>query len=334
MISTYTDLTYRVLFNEFTGNTLRYKIDFAYKVYHKYLFLKNNVNIKDFDIVIAATLFSEGAVANKIYEDYKIPYIVSVRGTDMNLYIRRLIHLWPLGRKVINHSAGIVYLTEIIKVNFMSSLFFRLMKVNINKKTCVIYNGIDQLWLDNVCLVKRENLNKNILYIGRFDANKNVERLQRAVLILSKDIPGIHLTLIGGGGDRSDSVIKLSVEYPELFSFLGRINDRKELIKIMRQHGIFAMISHNETFGLVYVEALSQGLSILYTKGQGIDGVFAEHVGESVVSSDLGGIIFALKKLILDYNNYTILSKDTIKIFSWSNISRKYIDLINSSLKK
>ena len=48
----------------------------------------------------------------------------------------------------------------------------------------------------------------------------------------------------------------------------------------MKEHQIFAMPSFNETFGLVYIEALSQNLPILYTKSEGIYKYFEEgHFG-------------------------------------------------------
>lgn len=53
---------------------------------------------------------------------------------------------------------------------------------------------------------------------------------------------------------------------------------------------IFVMVSHSETFGLVYIEALSQGLPILYTRGQGIDGTLKEKIGEAADSYDENSI--------------------------------------------
>ena len=50
----------------------------------------------------------------------------------------------------------------------------------------------------------------------------------------------------------------------------------------MRSCSVFAMPSIFETFGLVYLEALSQNLPVVYTKGQGIDGMFDNTVGIGV----------------------------------------------------
>lgn len=35
-------------------------------------------------MVYAATLFSEGAVAYRLYKNYSIPYVIAVRATDVN----------------------------------------------------------------------------------------------------------------------------------------------------------------------------------------------------------------------------------------------------------
>ena len=49
---------------------------------------------------------------------------------------------------------------------------------------------------------------------------------------------------------------------------------RKNLIEFIGENDIFVMPSINETFGLVYAEAMSQGLPVIYTKGQGFDKQF------------------------------------------------------------
>ena len=56
------------------------------------------------------------------------------------------------------------------------------------------------------------------------------------------------------------------------------------------------MPSFPETFGLVYVEAMSQGLPIIYTKGQGIDGYFEDgKVGYPVNTKDSNDIVKKLR---------------------------------------
>ena len=82
----------------------------------------------------------------------------------------------------------------------------------------------------------------------------------------------------------------------------------------MKEHQIFAMPSFNETFGLVYIEALSQNLPILYTKSEGIYKYFEEgHFGIGVEPSNIASIkkvwillliIINLSKIILKINPF------------------------------
>ena len=71
-----------------------------------------------------------------------------------------------------------------------------------------------------------------------------------------------------------------------------RINELNEnFIKYFIESDIFVMPSRYETFGLVYVEALSQGLPVIYTRGQGFDGQIPDgEVGYSVKCNDVNEI--------------------------------------------
>ena len=87
--------------------------------------------------------------------------------------------------------------------------------------------------------------------------------------------------------------------------------DKISLINFYKTCDIFIMPSLTETFGLVYVEALSQGLPIIYTKDQGIE-----------------------KKIIMIINNYDTLTDNIrnllLDTFDWNNIAKRYIDCYTS----
>ena len=88
------------------------------------------------------------------------------------------------------------------------------------------------------------------------------------------------------------------------------------------------MPSKTETFGLVYAEAMSQGLPILYSAGQGFDGQFPEGtVGFHVDPADARDVAAKIKCVL---QNYTELSAHCMKLctqFDWEQITRRYIEL-------
>jgi glycosyltransferase involved in cell wall biosynthesis len=91
------------------------------------------------------------------------------------------------------------------------------------------------------------------------------------------------------------------------------------------------MLSHTETFGLSYVEALSQGLPVIYTEGEGFDNIYPEgKVGYHADSHNVEDIAHVIAKAI---ENYQQLKENVdgldMSIFEWRSIAQKYYNLFN-----
>lgn len=332
----YQNINYNTLFYDFDGNEWRYKFDFFYKIKKKHAWLVEHCDVSAIAQTHAATVFSEGAIALKLYKEYGIPYVVSVRGSDLNFYSKYMPYLWKLGANVLKHASRIIFITEHSRRQLLRNPIFSRISEEIKAKSLIIPNGIDPFWIKNAfdkriaaspSSLSDANYTRahRLLYIGLFDSNKNVTTLQQVVVQLHQQFPHLHLTLIGGGGNRHNQVLTYCRKYPHLFNYKGKIYDKHVLLDIIRMHDIFTMVSHSETFGLVYMEALSQGLPVLFTAGQGIDGVFHEKIGEAVNSHSRKNIANGLQKMILNYSDYQPI--DNIMRFSWNEIARQYITL-------
>ena len=83
------------------------------------------------------------------------------------------------------------------------------------------------------------------------------------------------------------------------------------LLSQYRQNDIFILPSKKESFGLVYAEAMSQGLPVIYTKGQGFDGQYPEgEIGYHINPNDSMDIA---NKILLIVGNYNVISGNCIK---------------------
>ena len=91
---------------------------------------------------------------------------------------------------------------------------------------------------------------RSLLFIGVFNDNKNILATMKVVENLSSRYEGLHLTLVGGGGNQHERVLKYCKLHPELFTFKGKILDKKDLCKVFAESDIFVMVSHSETFWL------------------------------------------------------------------------------------
>jgi len=88
------------------------------------------------------------------------------------------------------------------------------------------------------------------------------------------------------------------------------------------------MPSQFETFGLVYVEAMTRGLPIIYTRGQGIDQYFEDGVvGFPIAYNDYNEGVKSVKKIMLNYESISTNGLTNSKSFSWKLIANQYIDI-------
>lgn len=109
------------------------------------------------------------------------------------------------------------------------------------------------------------------LYVGGLLAAKNVDSVIKAFAVVKKEKD--TLTIIGDGEQREmleHLVDELNIK--DSVKFLGKISREEVLLKMKESH-IFAMISENETFGMVYIEAMLQGCLTIASYDGGFDGI-------------------------------------------------------------
>lgn len=315
------------------------KTEFVYSnvlhLYHRALYhlkirdvyreLQKRVDLSSFDCVHAVTLFSDGALAYRVKQDYGKPYMVSVRNTDVNTFLGYAPHTWHLGRKVLLNASKIVFISVALKKKFCGHVAIKGILPQIEDKFVVQPNGIDDYWIDHV--QRREREGRHILYVGKFDSNKNIVRLIKAISALQQSYPDLQLDLVGGKGNQEKKVKGFIRKYPQWIHYHGEVYDKDVLRKIYDSNDIFAMPSIFETFGLVYIEALTQNLRLLYTKGQGIDGLFGKSIGESVNPLSVKDIRCGLAKLLSCRYEYTGNQNIDFELFRWSAIANVYKDM-------
>lgn len=292
--------------------------------------VEKKVDLKAVKCVHATTLFSDGAVALQLKKKYGIPYVVAVRNTDINVFMRYMPHLWLLHRDIIYQAQKVVFISPNLQRRTCQHWTLAGMKKVFEQKGEVVANGINDYWLENLQLTDDVDFPHSLVYVGKFDDNKNVERLIHAVLELRREIPDIHLDLVGGDGEREEAVMQLVRDNADVLAYHGKIFDKPLLQSIYLKNSIFAMISKKETFGLVYLEAMSQGLRVLFTRGEGIDGLFEQKVGEKVNPLSANEIRDALRQLLLHPEQYEKLSAVEFGRFNWEQIALHYLEIYNN----
>lgn len=115
--------------------------------------------------------------------------------------------------------------------------------------------------------------------------NKNLIALMRAVGRAAASAPDISLEVIGGGDPAAYAVaVRAAAELaPGRVRFLGAVPNT-EMQGLLNGAAAFALVSHRETYGMVFAEALLAGAPCLIPHDRAIAGYFDE--GSVVVSAD------------------------------------------------
>lgn len=317
------------------------------KIYHKVFYknkistvlelIKKIVDLKSISIIHAGTSFFDGALAYEIYKLYGIPYITAVRSTDSK-YLEFYSFYKNYFKSILSKSSRIIFLNSNLKKCFVAA--FDLNKSDLGKCE-VIPNGISNYFLGNI--VKRKNGIHSpirLLYSSAIIKRKCLKEIIEATAILVNKGYNIILDAYGLGmpnkGETESYVnmIKLYADKYDWFKIYSHVT-LKENMELMRESDILVLPSQGETFGLVYPEALSQGVPVLYGCKEGFDGLFEDgYVGYSAKPYDVIDISDAIEKIIKDYDNIVsnILSIDIENKFSWSNIAKQYIYIYKSSI--
>ena len=310
-----------------------HRILFFLKIIDVYTDLRKKIELDNIELIHSHFLFSDGAVALKIKKELNIPYIVTVRNTDVNIFFKYMFHLRNKGVEILLNANRIIFITPAY-VDVVNKYIPLEHRITINKKILIIPNGLNEFWLRNKAIKPKKKKDVlRVLYLGDFTPNKNVKSIIEAVMRLEKHGFNIKLTLVGGGGVKSIYVMRqLKKCDSKIVQFFERTNDKETLLKYYRNNDVFVMPSFKETFGIAYLEAMSQGLPIIYTKGQGVDGYFPQNPpGYAVNPYDLEEI---MQCIVSAYNNLNTLSQNGLNhvdSFSWDIITEKYFEIYNES---
>ena len=301
------------------------KIRYFYKLKVIKNTLLKSLNIKDIDLIHAHFLFSDGGVAYHCHQLFKIPYIVSVRNTDIHMFFKYAVHLRRFGLRILENATYICLLSP----SYKEKLFHYIPEAyhaQLSPKIKVIPNGIDSYWLEHRTAPKRFAKGQTIrlLYCGEFSKNKNIQGCLHAIQRLEAQGYKIQMTLVGNYGHYVSEIKAMVSKLQSPATIIDRVHSPKDLQDLYQNSDIFMMPSFKETFGLVYIEALSQGLPIIYSKGQGVDGYFESDkpVGLAVNPRSVIDISEAIIKISEQYQHYTQFSHHYLDQFDWTTVSQ------------
>ncbi len=166
-----------------------------------------------------------------------------------------------------------------------------------SNRAVVLANGLDPFLHEDKSVPAQANHAQVIVTISRLtwsDRYKGVDHLIQALPAIRERFPQVRLRIIGRGDDLP-RLQKLAVDLPEAVQFLGYVSDAT-IKKEIAACSVFALPSEREGFGLVYLEAMTQG--------------------KPCVAANAGGapeVITAATGLLIPFGNVTALASACVE---------------------
>lgn len=281
----------------------------------------------DYDLVHAFFGFPTGWLCYRSAN--KLPYVISLRGSDVPGYNIRLgvdyklmaalfRKIWSGASAVVANSKGL----RSLALKFMPGL-----------DITVIPNGVD---IEKFHPSEKQNLTKpiQVLTVCRLIRRKRIVLLIGAVDQAKKLGLDIQLNIAGEGNLMSQlQRLANELKVADNVTFMGRV-PAERMPQLYRDNSVFVMSSAHEGMSNAMLEAMASGLPIITTRCEGVEELIADN-GIVVEKAQPTQIAKAIKKLADNrqaYKRMSIAARNRAKKLGWNSVAKEYQNRYNKVL--
>ncbi len=287
------------------------------------------------------TIYADGVAARFLARDAGCTYSLSVRGTDVNLGTRW--HAWAasLVRRTLADARSVMLLSP----TFATPLIARL-GLRSPPRLHTLASGLDA----EFCRLVRRTRDRTarepaasgpvrLLADGK-TRNKNLDGVCEACLLLVRrgglagrplEVEAFGIEPAGLARVVSTNVLRRVAAEPRLqLRAIGRLEGRDAMARAQSRADVFVMPSRSESFGLTYLEAIGMCTPVVYSRGQGIDGLFDEiHVGAAVDSGDAADIARGIESCVERFpHGLGPFEENPVTSFTWPAVAAGFVDAL------
>jgi glycosyltransferase involved in cell wall biosynthesis len=266
------------------------------------------------DVICSHFLHPSLEIISKLKEVYNVPVGVTIHGEisdkrDVSSIINKknVLDFWG-------------FRSVPIKNSFIKNCF-------VPQHHFICSSGIPESYIVDSPLKKHSNNGvTNFIFVGNL-----IKRKHPLTLVKALDRANINYicTIIGTGSENKAIKKYINKNKRTNVNLLGRL-DRLQVLEQMALAECFVMISSSETFGLVYLEAMSKGCITIASRNEGMEGIIID--GENGFLCEAGNGK-ELSEIIKKINNLDIAEKtkiacnaiDTARRYTDYNVATSYL---------
>lgn len=182
-----------------------------------------------------------------------------------------------------------------------------------------------------------KNQEFTIVSVGRLNHGKGFDLLIQALFEIKDKLPKYWQTIIIGDGEYKEELQQLinKLNLQSNIHLIGKKN-KKDIVALLQQSNLFILPSRNETFGVVYIEAMACGLPIIATDCGGPRDIVTEYNGLLIPNEDVDALSAAILYMAKNINKYDrkAIAEDCQARFSPEVIARQLTKIFKETIKK
>ncbi|MGG3671399.1 hypothetical protein CN923_29135 [Bacillus cereus] len=233
------------------------------------LIISNRKKIKKFNLISAHWCYPQGGIAYYFNKIYKIPYTVTLHGSDIHTLPINSIIIQKKTLKILNNSSNNFFVSSGLRDSAYDIGYHK-------NNYLVLPNGVDISNFYPIDPNKNKKLKEKLDLSGRvvgFVGNlvevKRADRLPYIFNELKKLYHEEISFLVIGDGKLSAEIKKISEQFQLNIYFTGKVNP-EEVKKYMNLMDIMLLPSRNEGWGNVILEAHACGIEVIGSNQGGI----------------------------------------------------------------
>lgn len=277
-----------------------------------------------FDLIDAHYFYPDGVAVALVAKFLKIPFVISARGSDINLITE---FKWP--RKMIlwaaKHAKASITVSSALKTKMVS--------IGADaEKIHVLRNGVDHTVFapkDHQAMREKYGLKRvTLLSVGNLVELKGHDLIIKSL----QNLPECELIIVGSG-ELETSLKKLAdnLNVADRVRFMGTLQ-QAELVDLYSAVDILVLASSREGWANVLLEAMACGTPVAATNVGGTPEVVCSEVAGVLINErNPAGIVVAINCLLKKQINRHD-TKCYAEDFSWEHVIKSQIDLYKGVL--
>ncbi|MDE7131852.1 MAG: glycosyltransferase family 4 protein [Lachnospiraceae bacterium] len=264
----------------------------------------------------------------------KIPYVISLRGMDIPGFRNDKYKLLSKLTRSINYSV-VKSAVAVTSLSAAAGKYFTEFAPDI--RLDIIPNAVEY----EMYHVKKDYAKQisKFVAVSRLTGFKNLDLMIQAFVKIHENYPSVILDIYGEGRERENLEQLIKLCQAESFIKLKGYANRQKLVEVLPEYDVFSLMSIGDSFGIVFIEAMSVGLPVICAKAGGPEEIVLDHeTGMFAKPNDLEDTVQVIEFCIQNPELMEEMGKKGRKrveeCYSVVGVAKKHIDLYERCLNR